>query len=340
MGFWQVAGLGILIGAPLGYVMQRTNLCFNSAYREALLMHRFVLLRAIVLAILVQMVLLAALVQAGVGEVDLNVVPFYWLGAVLGGFVFGVAMVYAEGCSSTVWYRVGNGNMGALVALVGFAIGESAVSFGPLRGIREGLQSLEIQLASGAPATLPNSVGVSPWLIIIPLVLVVGAWLARGSAGSYLGGWDWRKAGLGLGLIGGLAWVAAWPTGWHYGVGVVGSTGAIVRALFEGPSALNWGSFVVLSMPIGAFVAAWRTGGLRWQIPDIPSTARMLSAGAVMGASATIAGGCNVGHTFTGLPTLALSSLVASLFIFGGAWAGNHLRFVRPYRDAALDRSH
>ncbi len=51
-----------------------------------------------------------------------------------------------------------------------------------------------------------------------------------------------------------------------------------------------------------------------------------------MGISATIAGGCNIGHTFTGVPTLALSSLTATSFIFLGAWFGNYLRFLRPTR--------
>ena len=37
MTLLQVALLGAVIGVPLGYAMQRTNLCFNSAYREALL---------------------------------------------------------------------------------------------------------------------------------------------------------------------------------------------------------------------------------------------------------------------------------------------------------------
>jgi uncharacterized membrane protein YedE/YeeE len=127
--------LGIAIGLPLGYAMQRTNLCFNSAYREALLKRNTVLLRAILLAILVQMVGLAILVQFNIGGVQLNVVPFYWLAAIIGGFFFGVAMVYAEGCSSTVWYRVGNGNLGSLVTLVGFALGEAALSFGPLSAL-------------------------------------------------------------------------------------------------------------------------------------------------------------------------------------------------------------
>jgi uncharacterized membrane protein YedE/YeeE len=332
MSLLWVALLGAAVGVPLGFAMQRTNLCFNSAYREALLRRKTVLLRAILLAILVQMVGLAFFTQFSIGGVGLSVVPFYWLAAPIGGFIFGIAMVYAEGCSSTVWYRIGNGDLGALVTLIGFALGEAATSFGSLVGLREVLQAPAIALPGGAPATLPNLLGVNAWLVVLPIVLLAGWALVRSRPGSYLGGWDWRQAGLVLGVIGAVAWLVAWPTGWHYGVGVVGATGPFVLALSEGPGALNWGSFVVLALPIGAFLAVWRRRMFRWQVPNPPSTLRMLAAGAAMGISATIAGGCNIGHGFTGLATLALSSLVATLFTFLGAWLGNHLRFVRPQR--------
>jgi hypothetical protein len=196
--------------------------------------------------------------------------------------------------------------------------------------MREVLQGLEIVLTSGAPATLPNALGINAWLVVLPVVLVAGWWLARNRPGSYLRGWDWRQAGLVLGVIGAVAWLVAWPTGWHYGVGIVGATGPFVQALFEGPDVLNWGSFVVLSLPVGAFLAVWRRRQFHWQVPNVPSTLRMLTAGAVMGVSATLAGGCNIGHGFSGVPTLALSSLTATLFTFLGAWAGNYLRFIRP----------
>jgi hypothetical protein len=51
-----------------------------------------------------------------------------------------------------------------------------------------------------------------------------------------------------------------------------------------------------------------------------------------MGVSATIAGGCNIGHGFSGVPTLALSSFTATLFTFLGAWVGNYTRFMRLQR--------
>lgn len=332
MNILFVALLGAMIGIPLGYVFQRTNLCFNSAYREVLVHKRTVLLRLIALAVLVQMIGLSLIIQFNIGGVSTSIVPFYWLAIIIGGFTFGLSMVYAEGCSSTVWYRVGNGNLGALVTLIGFAIGEWTLRFGPLVAFREAIQAPQITLSTGAQATLPNALQLNTWIVIMPLALILGLWLFRGKSGSYLGGWDWRKGGLLLGIIGTIAWVIAWPTGWRYGVGVVGATGEFVEMLFQGPGVLNWGSFMLLALPVGAFIAAWRKKELLLQIPNRPSSMRMFFAGLAMGFSATIAWGCNIGHGFTGVPTLALSSFTATIFTFFGASVGNYLRFIRPAR--------
>jgi uncharacterized membrane protein YedE/YeeE len=327
----QLVLLGAVIGVPLGYAMQRTRLCFNSAYRQVLLHHDTTLLRAIVFAVTIQMVGLYVIAQFGLGDVQVNVVPFVPVGNIGGGLVFGLAMVYAEGCSSTVWYRVGNGNLGALVTLVGFAVGEAFMEAVVFAQSRDSSPAAQASIAA-SPATLPNVLGINPWIIIVPIVLLAVIWLWRGKSSRYLEGWNWQRGGLVLGVIGTLAWLAAWPTGWHYGIGVVGATGPWVRALFEGQQVLNWGSFMVLAMPLGALIAALRHHEFHWQVPDWPSTLRMGTAGLIMGISATVAGGCNVGHGLTGVPTLALSSLAATLFTFLGAAVGNYLRFVRPQR--------
>ncbi len=329
-----VAILGALIGIPLGYAMQRTHLCFNTAYRTALLQKDFTLVRMIALAVLIQMAGLYLLAQFSIGGVSVNVVPFYWIATIVGAFVFGVSITFAEGCSGTVWYRVGNGNLGALVTLMGFAVGEWAMTKWNLLG---SLRGMEITLPSGGPATVPNFLGLSPWVVVAPIALIglFGLWHRRDAPAGrlysgYLGGWNWRKGGIVLGIIGTAAWLAAWPTGWHYGIGVVGATGPWVRALVEGPSVLNWGSFMIAATPIGAVVAALRHGEFKWQVPNLSSTARMTLAGVIMGLSATFAGGCNIGHGFSGLPTLALSSITATLFTFLGAALGIYWRFVRP----------
>jgi hypothetical protein len=319
--------LAALVGLPLGYCLQCSRLCFNSAYREWLLHRRTTLLRMILLAVVVQMVALALLFRFRVGGLELNAVPFFWAGNLLGGLVFGFAMAYAEGCSSTVWYRLGNGNLGALVTLIGFALGEWALRYTRLAKYLYQVYAQTVTV--GPPATLPVFLRIDPLWLVLPLAALAGWWLWRGKAGSYLGGWDWRTAGLTLGVLGVGVWAAGRPALWYYGVGVLGASAEWIETIQGRPGALNFGSWLLLALPLGALIAALRRREFRLQIPDIPSTLRMFSAGAVMGVAATFAGGCNIGHTFSGLPLLALSSITATLAIFLGAWGGNLLRYRR-----------
>lgn len=331
MSIWHIAG-AVLIGMGFGYVMQRPQICYNRAYRTLTLQMENTMFRSLVLAMTIQMVGWHALVELGV--VQVNIVPGIWLAALVGGFFFGLSFVFAQGCSTTMWYRVGNGNLGSLLTLIGFGLGEVLTFNGVIRPFRDQLAGLEISPSSGAAATVPNLLGIQPWTLVIPLALIAGAWLWRTSRQESviprLGGWPWPITGTALGLLGVAAWAVSQGTDWAYGLGVVGATGPILRALWQGPGVLNWGSIVVLSLPVGSFIAAWSRGTLALQIPKGTASARFLLSGLAMGISAAVAGGCNIGHTFTGAPTLALSSLLASLTIFLGALAGNWLRFTRP----------
>jgi hypothetical protein len=219
--------------------------------------------------------------------------------------------------------------MGALISLIGFATGEWLLRYGFLRGPLDTIQRYEIKLPSGDPATLPNALGLNPWLVVLPLSGALAWWLWRGKVAAWQGAWDWRKGGLVLGVIGVLAWIVSQPSGWAYGPGVVGASAEFIEMFRSGPGALNWGSFMVLAMPLGAFLAARRMGVLCWRIPGLRDGLRFLVAGFALGMSATIVGGCNIGHGFSGVPALALSSLTATTFTFLGSWVGNYLWFVR-----------
>ena len=319
------------VGLTLGYVMQRPQICFNRAYRTSTLQADTTMLKSLVVAMLIQMVGFHTLVELGL--VKVSVVPGIWLAALVGGFAFGIAFVFAQGCSTTMWYRIGNGNLGSLLALVGFAVGEVLTFNGLLRPLRDALTEFEVLAPGGAPATLPNLLGVSPWYFVIPLTLL-GTWwtvcaFRKEDRLRRIGGWLWPVPGILLGALGIAAWWISQGTGWDYGIGVVGATGPILRAFWEGTTVLTWGSFLVLAMPVGGFLAAWSRGEFLWKPPGFRDSMRFLLSGLAMGISAAIAGGCNIGHTFTGAPTLALSSLLASGTIFLGAMAGNWLRYSR-----------
>lgn len=322
----------LAIGFLAGYVMQRPQICYNRAYRMGTLGGDRTMLKALAAAMLIQLVGFHVLV--GLGLVKLNIVPGYWLAALVGGFFFGLSFVFARGCSTTMWYRMGNGNLGSLLALIGFAVGEVLTFNGALRPLRAALNRYEVTAPGGAPATLPNLLGISPWLLVVPLALAGVVWLGwalrREGRPARIGGWPWPVPGVLLGVLGAAAWWASQGTSWDYGIGVVGATGPILRAFWEGPSVLNWGSFLLLAMPLGGFAAAWTRGEFRWKRQGLRDSLRFLFSGLAMGVSASVAGGCNIGHTFTGAPTLALSSLLASAAIFGGAVVGNWLRFTRP----------
>jgi hypothetical protein len=106
--------LGALgLGLALGYVMQRPQICFNRAYRTSTLQADTSMLKSLSVAMLIQLVGFHTLVELGI--VSLNIVPGIWLAALVGGFAFGLSFVFAQGCSTTMWYRLGNGNLGSLL---------------------------------------------------------------------------------------------------------------------------------------------------------------------------------------------------------------------------------
>lgn len=321
----------LVIGLFLGYVMQRPQVCYNRAYRTLTLQGENSMFRALVLSMLLQMLGFQLLVALGL--VKLNVVSGIWLAALVGGFAFGFAFVFAQGCSTTMWYRIGNGRVGSLLTLLGFAAGEVLTFNGPLGSLREALTRYRIAPIDGTAATLPNFLGISAWIVVIPIFVLGLWWLWRSrraeGATPRIGGWRWPALGLSLGLLGTAAWYFSQGTGWDYGVGVVGASGPILRSLWLGPSVLNWGSYLLFGMPVGGFAAAIQRGEWSLKIPDLGAAARFSVSGLAMGISAAIAGGCNIGHTFTGAPTLAISSLLASGTIFLGAVLGNWVRFTQ-----------
>ena len=122
-----------VFGLAFGVILQRSRLCFASAFRDLVLLRDGGSLRAI----------LAALAVASVGFtiVEAKAVPVPAFGALpqgahlmpvslqfaAGGLIFGLGMVLAGGCVSGTLYRVGEGYVGSMVALLGI-LGGSVVS--------------------------------------------------------------------------------------------------------------------------------------------------------------------------------------------------------------------
>ena len=107
--------------------------------------------------------------------VRLTVPVFYPLGAVLGGYLFGLTMAWAGGCASGVWYKAREGGGRTLIALFGLVFGATFAEEGPLGWLREPIQ--RVLTAEQHALTVGDLVGVD-WLGY-PLGALILVWLVR-----------------------------------------------------------------------------------------------------------------------------------------------------------------
>ena len=326
----QIA-LGLPVGFLFGIIIQRGRFCMNSAFRDVRFSKDATLLRAYLLAVAVQAVLIH--LGASLGLLEMWRVPFYWRAAVVGGLVFGIGMTLAGGCSSGTWSRAGEGMAGSFVALLGFGLAAAATVWGVLRPVRLWVRGEELEIGGQVP-TLANLLGVHPWVIVGVGAVAVGAWAIRSPREVPLFGWGWMKTGLLLGLLAAAAWFLSGLTGRHYGLSITGPTALMTRLATAGDaSGINWAVFMVLAMPFGSFAAARLSGELAWRAPPPKRMAGQFGGGLLMGFGAVTAGGCNIGHGLTGVSALALSSVVATVFTILGVWAGTYWFFQRRLRS-------
>ncbi len=321
--------LGLAVGVPFGYVLQRGGFCMNSAFRSIVFEKDHSLLRAYVLILLINVVVVNLLDEFAI--INITYAPFFWLAVIIGGLIFGAGMVLAGGCVSGTWYRTGKGMFGSLLALIGFAVGATAMRMGFLRQVMAALRQPELDVY-GQEATLFNIIPIDhwglKWGIIAALVLLGAIWLLTAPRQKYQIGWGWRKTGLVLGVLSAAAWFISGLTGRDYGLSFTQPTVSLVSFTLAGDAGgINWGSFVVMGVPLGAFIAARLTGDFALRVPSAGRMLQQLGGGVIMGFGASLAGGCNIGHGVTGVSTLAVSSIVATLFTVLGVWAATYVIF-------------
>lgn len=298
--------LGSLVGAAYGYVAQRGAFCMNSGFRFVIARRDMTKVKAYALAIAIQMLALPLVFAAGFSSPTYP--AMFPVGAVVGGLIFGASMKWAGGCAAGVWYKIGAGSLTAVAATAGMAIGAAALEVGPLAGLRAGVQSIGAAVAITQPQL---HWGLAPVLGVVLLAVLSRA--APGTAGS----WSWRRSGLSMGLIGLVAWPTSSLVARDFGMAVVpGTVGLLTDPL---ASVITWDTLFVLGIPVGAFVAARRSGPIERGKIDAASAGRHFGGGLGLGVGASLAGGCTVGHGLTGVPLLAPGSILAIVSIFAGS---------------------
>jgi len=317
---------GLLIGVLFGVILQRGRICFNSAFRDVLIFKDNYLMRLAALTLGLESITLLIFAQAGI--ITLNPKPLNWIGNIVGGFIFGIGMVLAGGCASGVTYRTGEGMTTAWFAALAYALTAHATKKGLFSGWIKWLSNYTVTVSNTNPVYAPKTgptiatvLGISPWIASI-IFLALMLWYAFGvkNKSQRPSKLNWIAASVLIAILAPIAWWASASTGRNYGLGITGGWINLV-SVYANNASLNWEGAEILGIIIGAAISAIAGKEFKLRMPKNPKTyAQVLLGGFLMGFGAVTAGGCNIGHFLTGVPTLAISSIVASIFFILGNW--------------------
>ena len=79
----------------------------------------------------------------------------------------------------------------------------------------------------------------------------------------------------------------------------------------------------------GSFLSSLNIKEFEVIIPTRKNVFQFFGGGFLLGIGAMIAGGCNIGHIFGGIPELGISSFFAMIFIIFGNWVGSYLQYIK-----------
>ncbi|MGM0369957.1 MAG: YeeE/YedE thiosulfate transporter family protein [Bacillota bacterium] len=116
-----------LFGLALGFILQRSRICFTAAIRDPLLFGLTELSRGLILSLAVSSIGYAVIqyyrVSQGLSLVG-KFIPLGWH-IPIGAFVFGLGAAISGGCASGTLMRIGEGFQMQLVVIIGFLIGST-----------------------------------------------------------------------------------------------------------------------------------------------------------------------------------------------------------------------
>jgi len=348
---WLVLSSTAAASLFLGALFHRSHFCTMGAISDVVIMGNFDRLRQWALALAVAIFGFGCMAYAGLINPLQSIYAtqdFFWLSSLLGGFLFGWGMVWASGCGSKTLVRLGAGNLKALWVLLVMGI----VALSAMKGV---LAVGRVQYVDAVKIELPYGLFAGEWLshhLNIPLH--VGMLVAACTVSVLLLVWILKDQNfitlhnVLTGILVGLVICMVWWISGVLGHGMehpetleeffLATSSRKMEALsFTGPVALGLDALMYFSdgtkrMTIGlisamgvcsgSFISAWIQGTLKFEgFTNAVDMRRHLVGASLMGLGAVLAMGCSIGQGLSGLSTLSLASLIASMAIFAGAYA-------------------
>lgn len=349
----------VVVGLTLGFILQRGRFCLNSAFRDIIFMKEYDLFRSYLLCVVVALIGTNLIEDAGfimrfdqdmghfvsTGLLRQNFVP---VANIIGGYLFGLGIVLAGGCASGIVYRLGEGQMAALVAIVGFFFGVGMTTDGMLSPIRDFLKSYNVKIFGVSNPAFWDFFGGGPtakWTTIVILSILLLAFIFKGKPtfGKSGKGYSWGLTGVLIGLLTVVAWeISSVFGGAPRGLAITTPLRELFNSMltnsthssfqefsFLGIFRGTWGVFFIFAVPFGAAISSLGLKEFQWKVPPAKEVLTVFFGSILMGIGAVIAGGCNLGHGITGMSTGSVASLVALTSIVLGNWTMVYFKFIK-----------
>ncbi|MGN0920151.1 MAG: YeeE/YedE family protein [Cellvibrio sp.] len=340
------------LGAAFGVVLQRSRFCFFCVTRDYRNQRDASGLLAILVALIVGtigylLVFSTILPNPALGRLppDAHIGPVSWVLA-FAALVFGIGMTLSGSCVSAHLYRLGEGAIGSVIALIGVVLGFLLGFFT--------WNPIYLNVLIDAPIVwLPNHMGyfgtfllqVGVLSLLALLLLKRHRFIDRASPKSIKDGltqrWSPLSAGLGIGALGCVAFFTLAP------LGVTAEIGSIARTLgnrldllperlegldgFAGcatlvkEAILSINGVFVIGLILASLTSALACREFRWQPVNTKVGFKKLLGGVLLGWGSMTALGCTVGTLLSGIMAASLSGWVFAVFCFTGVWVSLRL---------------
>ena len=360
--------VSLLIGAALGVAFERGRFCFFCMFREAFEERQTRQLNSIVTAIAVGAIGYALLFSLylpnpkGEGLPPAAHISPVSLPLVLGAFAFGIGMVLSGACISGHLYRIGQGYLRAIPALMGSLVGFGLGFFT--------WNTLYLEQVSESPVWwLPRWFGYSGSLLIVLVVAVIVAALlvkwdrspddtteASGprrlsSVGDVyelllVRRWSPVATGAIVGGIGIAAYLRTTP------LGVTSQLSTLSRSYLDAQGALpevlhgidmmrgcvalvttaiTNNGWLIIGFVVASLAMAVGGGRFSVQKPTVGNSVTALVGGVLLGWGSLTALGCTVGVLLSGTQAFAVSGIVFLVVVAFAVWVGTKLRLHRLF---------
>ena len=314
--------LGLIIGLTFGMVAQKNQFCFSGSIKDYIQTKSTKRASSVIMAMIVAII--STTIMSNYFEIDLTSTNYYksninYFAIVLGGIMFGIGMMLADGCSNRSLIKFGQGDPNSLITLLFIGIFAYATTKGILFGFFNPIinNPTLVQWSSHLSNITMNIYFVLAILFVILFILIKKIK---------------RIITLIDGVIVGLLVTASW-----YVTGVMGQESMervidLTGITFVYPTGktlelFSYYQVTELSFPIsllvgallGAFLMSFINKKYSFGCTSNQKINRVkfnMIGGGLMGVGGILSIGCTVGQGLTGLSTLALASAIAIVSIF------------------------